>query len=120
MPHDPTDPLEPNVRLREFIDYLHTLNTQSPEEAVPSWAANEIASAFDLLVIALDPDPMVRLGDLTAAYLDLLGQLVEHPDKEVRAALPGMAYNLVTMAMRVLNEMYEREAGGCSRAVGRV
>ena len=120
MPHQDLDPLEPNDRLKEFIQYLHTLNTESPEESTPSWAINEIAHAFQLPVKALDPDPMTRLGDLGAAYLDLLGQLAEHPDPEVRAALPGMAYGLVKMAMAELREMYAREADGCGRVAGKL
>ena len=49
--------------------------------------------------MALDPDPMIGLGDLAGAYLALLGQLTEDPDREVRAALPGAVYGLVRMAM---------------------
>jgi hypothetical protein len=112
MPTHSIDPLQPNDRLREFIQYLRILNAKSPEESIPSWAANEIANAFQLPVMALDLDPMVRLGDLGGAYLDLLGQLAEHPDPEVRAALPRMAYGLVKMAMTELREMYGRDAEG--------
>ena len=112
MPKNPTDPLEPNDRLRGFIDYLRTLNAARPEESIPSWAANEIADAFDLPVMALDRDPMVRLGDLAAVYLDLLGRLAEHPDPEVRGALPGAIHGLVRMAQAELKEMYGREAEG--------
>ena len=112
MHHDPTDPTEPNDRLQEFIQYLRSLSFESPRESIPSWAVNEVASAFDLPLMVLDPDPLVRLGDLTTAYLDLLGQLATDPDTEVREALPGMAYGLVRMAMAELTEMYERERKG--------
>jgi len=39
-----------------------------------------------------------------------MSRLAKDPDRVVRGALPGVVYNLVTMAMRVLRGMYGREA----------
>jgi len=41
-----------------------------------------------------------------------MSRLAKDPDRVVRGALPGVVYNLVTMAMRVLRGMYGREADG--------
>lgn len=108
----PADPLEPNHRLQEFIDYIRTLDATSPQECIPSWATNEIASAFDLPLMGLDRDPMVQLGDLGERYLDLLGKLAGSPDPEVRGSLPDAVYGLTAMAVGELREMYQRDAGG--------
>ncbi len=75
-------------------------------------AVRGLAEYLGLDIVVVDHDPEQRLEDLGREYLEVMGQMAEHPEPEVRAALPGMVYGLVKMAVVELNEMFERERDG--------
>lgn len=82
-------------------------------------ALQGLAEYLGLDIVVVDPDPEQKLEDLGRDYMDVLGQLARAPDPDVRATVPDAAYGMVTKAMKVLTEMYEREADGSPSGLGR-
>ena len=99
--------IDPNEAVQQIIDRLKAIEADEPGTA--SWAVNEIANAFQLPLLALDPDLDERLGDLATAFIDLFGELAMSSDSAVRANLPRRANALTRMLQAELDEMAERE-----------
>ena len=109
----------PNQELaRRLLPIAAYVRENSLEDGQLAQAAvRGLAEYLGLDIVVTDPNPEQKLEDLAGAYLDLLGRLAEHPDPEVRAALPGVVYELVLGAMRALREMYGRERDGVQPAI---
>ena len=100
----------PHVALgRRLVPVASFVREYDVDGQLAQAAIKGLAEYLGLDIVVTDPDPQEKLEDLAVAYLDLLRQLARSPDWEVRAALPRMAYELVTMAMAELREMYARE-----------
>ncbi len=102
--------LELARRLLPIAAYIREFDLGDGELAQA--AVKGLAEFLGLDIVVVDPDPEQKLEDLGREYLDVMGQLARNPDREVRAALPDAAYGVAMQAMRVLREMYEREADG--------